>query len=162
MHNIGQLERFLGRLLEQLLKTGLPLIGNVLKPLVKSVLIQLGLTAAASAADAAIHKKIFGSSNTTLIVSNEEMNNIMKIIKSLEKSGLLIKGLSETIKKEAKEQKGGFLSMLLGTLGASLVGNLFTGKAKGVIATSQGREANMPGRGTSRAGEDTIRADQDF
>ena len=162
MHNIGQLERFLGRLLEQLLKTGLPLIGNVLKPLVKSVLIQLGLTAAASAADAAIHKKIFGSSNTTLIVSNEEMNNIMKIIKSLEKSGLLIKGLSETIKKEAKEQKGGFLSMLLGTLGASLLGNLFTGKAKGVIATSQGREANMPGRGTSRAGEDTIRADQDF
>ena len=162
MHNIGQLERFLGRLLEQLLKTGLPLIGNVLKPLVKSVLIQLGLTAAASAADAAIHKKIFGSSNTTLIVSNEEMNNIMKIIKSLEKSGLLIKGLSETIKKEAKEQKGGFLSMLLGTLGASLLGNLFTGKAKGVIATSQGREANMPRRGTSRAGEDTIRADQDF
>ena len=162
MHNIGQLERFLGRLLEQLLKTGLPLIGNVLKPLVKSVLIQLGLTAAASAADAAIHKKIFGSSNTTLIVSNEEMNNIMKIIKSLGKSGLLIKGLSETIKKEAKEQKGGFLSMLLGTLGASLLGNLFTGKAKGVIATSQGREANMPGRGTSRAGEDTIRADQDF
>ena len=162
MHNIGQLERFLGRLLEQLLKTGLPLIGNVLKPLVKSVLIQLGLTAAASAADAAIHKKIFGSSNTTLIVSNEEMNNIMKITKSLEKSGLLIKGLSETIKKEAKEQKGGFLSMLLGTLGASLLGNLFTGKAKGVIATSQGREANMPGRGTSRAGEDTIRADQDF
>ena len=154
MHNIGQLERFLGRLLGQLLKTGLPLIGNVLKPLVKSVLIQLGLTAAASAADAAVHKKIFGSSNTTLIVSNEEMNNIMKIIKSLEKSGLLIKGLSETIKKEAKEQKGGFLSMLLGTLGASLLGTLFTGKAKGVIATSQGREANMPGRGTSRAGQD--------
>ena len=162
MHNIGQLERFLGRLLGQLLKTGLPLIGNVLKPLVKSVLIQLGLTAAASAADAAIHKKIFGSSNTTLIVSNEEMNNIMKIIKSLEKSGLLIKGLSETIKKEAKEQKGGFLSMLLGTLGASLLGTLFTGKAKGVIAMSQGREANMPGRGTSRAVEDTIRAGQDF
>ena len=98
-----------------LLKTGLPLIGNVLKTLTKSVLIPLGLTAAASATDAAIHKKMFGTGDTTLIISNEEMNEIMKIIKSLEESGLLIKAVSKTIKNGAKEQKGRFLRMLLGT-----------------------------------------------
>ena len=92
---------------------------NVLKPLAKSVLILLGLTAVASARDAAIHKKIFGSGNTTLVVSNEEMNDIMKIINSLEGSGLLIKDVSQTIKNETKEKKDQFLSMLLGTLGAS-------------------------------------------
>ena len=71
---------FLGRLLGPLLKTGLPLIKNVIKPVTKSVLIPLGLTAAASAADAGIHKKILGSGTTTLIISNEEMNDITKII----------------------------------------------------------------------------------
>ena len=70
------------------------------------------------------------ANRTTLIISNEEMNDIMKIVKSLEESGLLIKGVSEAIKNEAKEQKGGFVEMLLGTLGASLLGNLLTGKAK--------------------------------
>ena len=77
---------FLGRLLGPLLKTGLLLIKNVIKPLAKSVLILLGLTAAASAADAGIHKKILGSGSTTLIISNEEMNDIMKIIQALEDS----------------------------------------------------------------------------
>ena len=81
------------------------------------------------------------------------MGDIMKLVKSLEESGLLIKDLSETIKNEAKEQKGGFSSMLLGTLGASLLENLLADK--GVIATSQGG-------GTIRAGEGTIRAGQDF
>ena len=100
------------------------LIGNVLKPLAKSVLIPLGLTAATSATDATIHKKIFGSGMTTLIMSNEELNDIMKIVKSIIESGLLIKSLSKTIKNEAKEQKGVFLGMLLDTLGASLLGNL--------------------------------------
>ena len=71
LHKIGQSGGFLGRILGPLLKTGLSLIGNVLKPLAKSVLIALGLTAAASATDAAIHKKIFGSGNMTLIISNE-------------------------------------------------------------------------------------------
>ena len=85
----------------------MPLIGNVIKPLAKSVLIPLGLTAA-SATDAAIHKKMFGCGTTTLIISNEKMNDIMKIIKFLEESGLLIKGASQTIKNEVKEQKGGF------------------------------------------------------
>ena len=152
LHRIGQSGGFLVRLLGPLLKIGLPLIGNVLKPLAKTVLIPLGLTVAASVIDAAIHKKMFGSGmrpldlalRTTLIISNEEMNDIMKIIKSLEESGLLIKGVSETVKNEAKEQKGGFLGMLLGTLGASLFGNLLTGK------------------GTIRAGKGTSRAGQDF
>ena len=86
---------------------------------------------------------MFGSGTTTLIISNEEMN-ITKIIKSLEKSGLLIKGVSETTKNEPKEQKGTFLSMLLVTLGASLLGNLLTGKGtiragEGAIATCRVR-----------------------
>ena len=75
---------------------------NVLTSLAKSILILLGLTAAALATDAAIHQKMFGSGNTTLIISNGEMNNIMKIVKSLEESGLLIKEVSETTKNEAK------------------------------------------------------------
>ena len=95
---------------------------SVINPLAESVLVPLGLTtAAASAADAQIHKKILGSGhNTTLIISNDEMEDILKIVKSLEDSGLL-KGVSETIKNESKEQKGGFISMLLGTLGVSLL-----------------------------------------
>ena len=128
MHKIGQSGVFLGRLLGSLLKTGLPLMKSVLKPLAKRTLIPLELTAAASAADAAIHKKMFVSGTTTLIISNEEMNDIMKIVKFLEESGLSIKGVSEAIQNEAKEQKDGFLGMLLGTLGASLLGNLLTGK----------------------------------
>ena len=87
-------------------KTGLPLMKNVLKPLAKSVLITLGLTAAAWATDAAIHKKMFGSGNTTLIISNEEMNDIMKIVKSFEESSLSIKGVSETIKNTQKKKGG--------------------------------------------------------
>ena len=99
----------------------MPLIENVLQPLAKSILIPLGLTTAASATGTATHKKIFGSGFTTLIVSNEEMNGIMKIGKFLEDSGLVIKGFSKTIQNEVKEQKRGCLSMLLGTLGASLL-----------------------------------------
>ena len=73
-------------------------------------------------------KKIYGSGNTTLIISHEEMNDTMKIIQALEDSDILLKGVTKTIKNETKEQKRGFLSMLLGTLGASLLGNLLTGK----------------------------------
>ena len=122
MHKIGQSGDFLGRLLGPLLKSGLPLIGNVLKPLANSVLTPLGSPLAASVTDASNHKKMFGSGATTLIISNEEMNDFMKIVKSLEESGLLIKSISERIKTEAKVQKEGFLSMLLGTLGTSLLG----------------------------------------
>ena len=84
--------------------------------------------------------------NTTLIVSNDEMEDILKIVKSLENSGLLLEGVSETIKNEAKEQRGGFLSMLLGTLGASLLGNMLADK--GVIRAGYGSK----GQGTNRAG----------
>ena len=122
---------FLGRFLGPLLKTGLSLIKNVIKPLGKSVLIPLGLTAAASAADAGIQKKILGSrhnNTTTLIISNDEMEDIIKIVKSLEYSGLLLKRISETVQNEAKKQKGRFLSMLLGTLLVSLLGNILAGK----------------------------------
>ena len=136
---------FLGRLLGPLLK-----IKSVIKPLAKSVLIPLGLTAAASAADAGIHKKISGSgrpldlapphNNATLIISNDEMDDILKIVKSLEDSGVLLKGVSETIQHETKEQRGGFLSMLLGTLGASLLGDILSKglSGKGVIRADEG------------------------
>ena len=99
---------FLGRLLGPLLKTGLSLIKNLIKPLAKSVSIPLGLTAAASAADAGIHKKILGSGNITLIISNEEMNDIMKIIQALEDSNILLKGVTKTIKNEKKNKKEDF------------------------------------------------------
>ena len=79
-------------------------MGNVLKPLAKSFLIPLGLTAAASATHAAIHKTIFGSGFTTLIISKEEIEDIMRIVKSVEESGSSIKGVSETVKNEGKEQ----------------------------------------------------------
>ena len=104
----------LSRLLGPLLKTGFPLIKSVIKPFAKSVLIPLGLTAAASVADAGIHKKILGSGNmTTLIIWNDEIHDIIKIVKSLEYSGLLVKGITETFQNEVKEQKGWFLSTLL-------------------------------------------------
>ena len=128
LHKIRQSRGFLGRLLGPLLKTGLPLIGHLLKPFAKSVLMSLGLTTPASATNAAIYKKMFGLGVSTLIILDEEMNDIMKITKSLEESGLLIKGISETIKYKAKEQKGGFLGMLLDTLSTSLLGNLLTGR----------------------------------
>ena len=104
----------------------MPLIGNGLRPLAKSALLPLGLTAEAAAAaiDETIQKKTYGSGTTTLIISNEEMKDIMEIVKSFEESGLLIKGVSETIKNEAKEKKWGFCGMLLGTLGPSLLENL--------------------------------------
>ena len=148
---------FFGRLLGPLLKTGLPLIKNVIKPLAKSVLIPLGITVAASAADAGIHKKVFGSGNpssshnTVLIISNDKIEDIIKIVKSLEDSGLSLKGVTETVQNEVKEHKGGFFSMLLGTLGASLLSNLLIDK--GVYRASKGR-----GKGINRAGEGVARA----
>ena len=92
-------------------------------------------------------KKIIGSGNTTLIISNEEMIDIIKTVQALEDSNILLKGVTETVKNETKEQKGGFLSMLLGTLGASLLGNLLTGK--GFVRAGSG---NNKGKGVVRAG----------
>ena len=100
-------------------------------------------------------KKILGSGNTTLIISNEEMNEVIKIVQALEDSNILLKGVTKTIENETKEQKGGFLSMLLGTLGASLLGNLLTGK--GILRAGSGRASssasqNKKGKGIVRAG----------
>ena len=137
---------FLGSLLSKLAGT----LMKVAIPLAKKVLAPLGITAAASAIDAGIQKKkkkIHGSGTTTLIISNEEMNDIMKIVQILEDSDILLKGATKTIKNETKEQKGRFLSMLLGTLGASVLGNLLTGK--GIVRAGSG---NKKGKGIVRAG----------
>ena len=108
----------LGKLFGPLLKTVLPLIKNVITPLAKSTLIVLGITAAASAADAGIHKKILGSgrhsssashNTTTLIISNKDMDNLIKIVKSVKDSGLFLKGVIESVQKEVKEKKVDFL-----------------------------------------------------
>ena len=123
-------------------------------PLAKNVFPRLGITAAASAIDAGIQKKIHGSGTTTLIYSNEEMNDIMKIVQAIEDSNILLKGVTKIIKNKTKEQKVEFLSMLLGSLGASLLGNMLTGKGivrarsgnkkeKGIIRTGYGKEWNF-------------------
>ena len=115
---------FLGSLLSKLAS---PLI-KVAVSLAKNFLALLGITAAAAAIHVGIQKKMHGSGTTTLIISNEEMNDIMKIAQALEISNILLKGVTETIKNETKEQKGRFFSMLLSTLGPSLLGNLLSGK----------------------------------
>ena len=128
----GFLGNLLGKLAGPLMKVAIPLAKNVLAP--------LGISAAMSAIDG----KMLGSGATTLIFSNDEMNGILNIVKSLENSGVLLKGVSETIQHKAKEQRGGFLGMLLGTIGVSLLGD----------ALSKG----LSGKGVIRAGEGTIRA----
>ena len=114
----GFLSKLLSKLAGPLMKVAMPLAKNILAP--------LGLITAMSAIDGSIQKKTHGS-GVKLIIEQEDMKDIMKIIKALEKSGILLKGVSKTIENETKEQRGGFLSMLLGTLGASLLGNLLTG-----------------------------------
>ena len=132
----GFLGNLLGKLAGPLMKVAMPLAKNVLAP--------LGLSAAMSAIDGSIKKKMLDSGTTILIISNVEMDDILKIVKSIENSGVLLKGVSETIQHEAKEQRGGFLSMLLGTLAVSLLGDVLS---KG-----------LSGKGVIRAGEGTIRA----
>ena len=109
------------------MKVGLPLMKNILKPLAKSILIPIELKVAA-AADGGIHKIVLRSRTTALVISNEETKDIMELVKSLDNSGLLIKGITQTIKNETKEQRDGFLGMSLGTLAASLSGNMLEGK----------------------------------
>ena len=120
---------------------------KVERPLAKNDLAPLGITAAASAIDSGPQKEMHGSETTNLIISNEEMNDIMKIVQALESSNILLKGVTKTIKNGTKEQKGGFLSMLLGTLGVSLLGNLLAGK--GIVRAGSG---NKKGKGVLRAG----------
>ena len=105
-------------------------------PLAKNVLAPLGLTAAMSAIDGSIQKKMRGK-GVKLVNEQEDMNDIMKIFETLENSGILLKGVTKKIENETKEQRGGFLSMLLGTLGASLLGNLLTG-GKGIVRAGEG------------------------
>ena len=115
---------------------------KVAMPLAKNVLAPLGLTAAMSAIDGSIQKKIHGSV-IKLIIEQEDMNDIIKIIEALENFGILLKRVTKTIENETKKQRGGFLSMLLGALGASLLGNLLTGKGmmragKGIVRAGEG------------------------
>ena len=100
-------------------------------------------------------KKILGSgrhsssashnNNTTLIISNNDIEDLIKIVKSLEDSGLLLESVTKSVQNEVKEQKEGFLSMFLGTLGASLLGNFLTGKG-----------INKKSKGTIRAGKEIV------
>ena len=113
----------------------------------KTVLAPLGITAAASAIDVGIQNKIHVSGTTTLLISNEEMNDIMKFVQALADSNILLKEVIKTIKNEKKEQKGEILSMLLGTLGVSLLGNLLAGK--GIVRADSG---NKKGKGFVRVG----------
>ena len=134
----GCLGSLLSKLAGSLMKVAIPLAKHVLAP--------LGIIAAASAIDAGIQKKIQGSGTTTLIISNKEMNDFLKIVQALEDSNIFLKGVTKTNKNETKEQKGRFLSMLLGTLGASLSGNILTGK--GIVRAGYG---NKKGKGIVRA-----------
>ena len=133
---------FLGLLLSKLAVS----LMKLAVPLAKNILAPLGITAAASAIDAGIKKK-HGSGTTTLISSNEEINDIMKMVQAFEDSNIFLKRVTKTIKNETKKQKGGFLSMLLGILGASLLGNLLAGN--GIVRASSGNER---GKGIVRAG----------
>ena len=124
---------------------------KVATPLAKNVLAPLGLTGAMSAIDGSIQKKIHFSA-VKLIIEQENMKDIMKFIKALENSGILLKGVGKKIKNETKEQRGGLLSMLFGTLGASLLGNLLTG-GKGITKAGEGSVASRTkGEGIVRAG----------
>ena len=135
---LTQSGRFLGKLLSKLAG---PLM-KVSMPLAKNVLAPLGLTAAMSAVDGSIQKKI-GGDGVKLIIEQEDMNDIIKIIEALGNSGILLKGVTKTIENETKEQRGVLLSMLLGALGASLIGNLLTGKGmmragEGIVRAGEG------------------------
>ena len=144
----GFLGKLLSKLADPLMKVALPLAKNVLAP--------LGLTAAMSAIDGSIQKKIHGS-GVKLIIEQEDMKDIMKIIKAqLENSGILLKGVRKTIKNETKEQRGGFLSMLLGTLGASLLGNLLIGGKGSAASRAKGEGIMRAGDGIGRAGEGNV------
>ena len=132
----GFLGSLLSKLAGQLMKVAIPLAKNILPP--------LGIIAAASAIDAGIQKKTqkqtnkqkHGSGRTTLIISNKEMNDIRKIVQAFEDPNILLKGVTKSIKNETKGQKGLFLTMLLGSLGDSLLDNLLAGK--GIVRNGSG------------------------
>ena len=152
--NIIQSGGFLGSTLSKLAGS----IKKVAVPWAKNILAPLVITAAASATDAGIQKKkkIHGSATTTLIIPNKEMNDIMEIVQALEDSNILLKGVTKTIKNEAKEKKVGFLSKLFGTLGASVLGNILA--EKGIVRAGSG---DRKGKGIVRggSGKRIVRAD---
>ena len=135
----GFLELLLSELVGSLMKVAVPLAKNILAP--------LGLTAAASTIDAGIQKKIHSSGTTTLTISNEEMNDIMKIDQTFEDSDILLKGVTETIKNKTKKQEGRLLGTLVGILGSILLQNLLSGKR--IVRTGSG---NKKGEGIVRPG----------
>ena len=135
------LGKLLGRFLSKLIKLAIS-VG-------KNLLASLGLSAAISAADAGIQKSIFGSGITTLKIGNKELNDLMKIIKVLENHGVLLKGITKTVQNDVKSQRGDFLSVLLGTLGASLLGDVLS---KGLLGSGMYRAGE--GKGIVRAGEE--------
>ena len=132
---------------------------KVALPLAKNVLAPLGLTAAMSAIDGSIQKKIHGS-GVKLIIEEEHMKD-MKIIEALENSGILLKGVSKTIENETNEQRGRFLSTLLGTIGASLLGNLLTG-GKGIMRAGNVIVHAGEGNAVSRAKGDRVKKKPKF
>ena len=138
----GFLSLLLSKIAGQLMK--------VTVPLAKNILASLGITAAASAIDAKTQKKMHGSGTTNLIISNEEMNDIMKIVQVLGDSNILLKGIAKTIKNKTKEQKRGLLAMPLGSLGANLSGNMLTGKGmlKAGYGNKEGKEMLRAGYGS--------------
>ena len=129
---------------------------KVAVPLAKNILAPLGITAADSEIDAEIQQKVHGSGTTTLIISNKKMNDIIEIVHDLEDSNILLKGVTKKIENKLKERKGGFLGMLLRTLGASLLGNMLT--IKGTVRVGSGKvivragSRNEKGKGIVRAG----------
>ena len=139
------------------MSVGLSLIKNMPTPLTKNILLPLWVTAAASATDAAIQKKIYGS-GITFSVNISQLDDTMKIVKSFEDATLLIKVVSETVESEVKEQRRVFLGLLAATLGASLVGNMLEGR--GMKSKIPERETKIPGLGVILAGEGTTRADE--
>ena len=147
MKQLIQSGGFLGKLLSKLAD---PLM-EVTMPLAKNVLAPLGLTAAMSAIDGSIQKKMRGE-GIKLVIEQEDMNDIIKIIEALENSGILLKGVSKTIENETKKQRGRFLSMLLGTLGASLLGNLLSGK--GLARAGEG--ITRPGEGVKKTSKNSV------
>ena len=142
---ISQEGRFL-IFLGPLMTAGLPIMKSVLTTLAKNLLIPLRLTTAALTTGAAIHKKIYGSGSTALIISNKEINDIMKIVKSLEELGFLIKGVSETSKNQANVKK---------PISRKVIRYI---SCKYVEEYISRKKPKIPGRGKIRAGEVTIRA----
>ena len=141
MQSGGFLGTLLSKLVGPLMKVAMPLAKNGLAPLSLTVAI-----------DRSIQKKIHGS-GVKLIIEQNDMNDIIKIIETLENSGILLKGVTKTIENETKEQRGGFLSILLGTLGASLLGNLLTGKGmmragEGIVRAGEGGSEQSQSRGS--------------